>query len=159
MKSGIASVAFVALIVTAWPVNTATAQTKPYSASVVIDRDREHERFTTRIASSDGTERTLVGSTCEEVFEATVVVLALAISPSSPPAKATTPRLKAVQAAITPRDVPRPAFMGLSLNHVALRICPCRDRRPYPPDTASSGPMHRGSARQIPRSPLARLRS
>ena len=29
MKSGIASVAFVALIVTAWPVNTATAQTKP----------------------------------------------------------------------------------------------------------------------------------
>lgn len=29
MKSGIASVAFVALIVTTWPVNTATAQTKP----------------------------------------------------------------------------------------------------------------------------------
>ncbi len=29
MKSGIASVAFVALIVIAWPVNTATAQTKP----------------------------------------------------------------------------------------------------------------------------------
>ena len=29
MKSGITSVAFVALIVTAWPVNTATAQTKP----------------------------------------------------------------------------------------------------------------------------------
>jgi len=29
VKSGIASVAFVALIVTAWPVNTATAQTKP----------------------------------------------------------------------------------------------------------------------------------
>ena len=60
----------------------ATKQTKPYSASVVIEG--EQQRFTARINASDGTERTLVGNTCEEVAEATAVVLALAISPSSP---------------------------------------------------------------------------
>ena len=60
----------------------ATKQTKPYSASVAIES--EQQRFTARINASDGTERTLVGNTCEEVAEATAVVLALAISPSNP---------------------------------------------------------------------------
>ena len=60
----------------------ATKQTEPYSARVAIES--EQQRFTARINASDGTERTLVGNTCEEVAEATAVVLALAISPSSP---------------------------------------------------------------------------
>jgi hypothetical protein len=59
----------------------ATKQTKPYSASVVIENDQQS--FKARITSSDGTERDLVGATCDEVAEATAVVLALAISPSS----------------------------------------------------------------------------
>lgn len=67
----------------------ATAQTRPYAASVIIDRVQE--RFTARIASSDGTGRTLVGTTCDEVAEATAVVLALAISPSTAPPEAGNP--------------------------------------------------------------------
>jgi hypothetical protein len=65
-----------------------TAQTKPYSASVVIER--EPSQFAARIVANDGSERTLVGSSCDELAEAVAVVLALAISPSSAPPKATT---------------------------------------------------------------------
>jgi len=60
----------------------ATAETRPYTAAVVIERDQEH--FSARITPADGTERVLVGSSCNEVAEAIAVVLALAISPSSP---------------------------------------------------------------------------
>jgi hypothetical protein len=66
-------------------------QAKPYSARVVIDDDQQ--RFTARITASDGTERTLVGSSCSEVVEATAVVISLAISPSEPsPSAETTPK-------------------------------------------------------------------
>ena len=95
----------------------ATAQTKPYSASVVIDR--KQERFTARIISNDGTERTLVGSTCDELAEATAVVLALAISPSNAAPEATnTNRFSE----INPRQVNPPLRKATSSSGVQLKL-------------------------------------
>jgi hypothetical protein len=81
----------------------ATRQTKPYSASVVITGAEQH--FTARIVSSDGTERTLVGSSCAEVTEAIAVVLALAISPSSrtEATSSSTPSVTEAREATAPR--------------------------------------------------------
>ena len=59
------------------------ARSKPYSASIVIEQ--EQGRFIAHLSSNDGAERQLEGNSCDEVAEASAVVLALAISPSSRP--------------------------------------------------------------------------
>jgi len=101
----------------------ATAETKPYSATVVVARDQEH--FTARITAGDGTERVLVGSTCDEVAEATAVVLALAISPTSSQPPSTDPALKdvglrpvTIQAPVQPLTTSAPVRLKLGTSAV-----------------------------------------
>jgi len=96
----------------------ATAETKPYSATVIIARDQEH--FTARITAGDGTERVLVGSTCDEVAEATAVVLALAISPTNSQPPTTNPALKDV--GLRPAAVQTPAQPVTTSAPVRLKL-------------------------------------
>lgn len=62
--------------------------TKPrseaFSAQVVIEKTEMG--YLSRIRATSSAERALPGATCDEVVEATAVILALAISPKSPPA-------------------------------------------------------------------------
>ena len=55
--------------------------TEPFHAQVVIERTQTG--YVSRIRSASSVERRLAGATCDEVSEATVVILALAMSPKS----------------------------------------------------------------------------
>jgi hypothetical protein len=61
-------------------------RTEPFYARVVIERTQTG--FVSRIRSESSAERRLAGATCDEVVEATAVILALAMSPKAPAPKA-----------------------------------------------------------------------
>jgi hypothetical protein len=61
-------------------------RTEPFHARVVIERTQTG--FVSRIRSESSAERRLAGVTCDEVVEATAVILALAMSPKAPAPKA-----------------------------------------------------------------------
>jgi hypothetical protein len=62
--------------------------TEPFRAQVVIERMQTG--YVSRIRSASSAERRLAGATCDEVVEATAVILALAMSPRRPSLSAAT---------------------------------------------------------------------